>query len=208
MLKTSIHSQQNGNALLINEDGSINTFVIPKHPAIDQIALPFSQYLTIDGTELTSSSMLVDGSTNNVDFFIGAKSFDIYINTLVFSIVDANASMSGFGNLAALTNGLEFFYFNQANGKYTIESGLKSNFDMVRLANFEPSYGTGTAAMQLSNVIGTSEAYVGVIDIEDIFGLQFGLKLRANSTDRIGFIVKDNISALDGMDIKCYGIRL
>jgi hypothetical protein len=126
MLKTSIHSQQNGNALLINGDGSINTFVIPKPPAIDQIALPFSQYLTIDGTELTSSSMLVDGSTNNVDFFIGAKSFDIYINTLVFSIVDANASMAGFGNLAALTNGLEFFYFNQANGKYTIESGLKS----------------------------------------------------------------------------------
>jgi len=193
----------------VEKDGSINTYIIPRPPLEgEQIAFPFSQYLSLDGTETGTSSMLVNGSTTNQDFYIKAKSYDIYVNTLVFTIVDAFATLSNFGNIAPLTNGLDFYYFNQINDKYIIESGLKSNYDMIRLANFEPSFGTGTAAMQLSNVVGASEAYVGVIDFEDIFGLQWGLKLRANSTDSIGFTIKDNLTGLDAMNIKCYGIRV
>ena len=75
---------------------------------------------------------------------------------------------------------------------------------MVKLANFEPPFGS-TA---LTNAIGSSEAYVGVIDLEDVFGLQWGLRLKANSLDRIGFTVKDNITGIDTMTIKVYGIRV
>lgn len=44
--------------------------------------------------------------------------------------------------------------------------------------------------------------------MEDVFGLQWGLRLRKNSTDRIGFIVKDDITGLDFMDIKVFGLRV
>jgi hypothetical protein len=152
--------------------------------------------------------MLVNGSTTNVDFYIKAKSYDVYINTIIFEIADAGAVLNKFGALSALTNGLEFYYFNQTNGKYTIESSLKTNYDFVKLANFEPAYGTAANAFQLTNAISAAEAYVGVIDMEDVFGLQWGLKLRANTTDTLGFTVKDNITALDAMTIKVYGIRI
>jgi hypothetical protein len=209
MIKSSIRDTRNGNTLKIENDGATNTYVIPRPPSdIDQIALPFSQYLSTNGESTGTTSMLVNGSTTNVDFYIKAKSYDVYINTIIFEIADAGAVLNKFGALSALTNGLEFYYFNQTNGKYTIESSLKTNYDFVKLANFEPAYGTAANAFQLTNAISAAEAYVGVIDMEDVFGLQWGLKLRANTTDTLGFTVKDNITALDAMTIKVYGIRI
>ena len=203
MIKTKIVGTGNSNELGINPDGSINVVVIPIPPTvIDQVALPFSEYMKLNGTGTTS--FLVNGAVTNQEFYVAAKGYDVYINTLVFEIADAGATMNKFGNLTALTNGLDFYYFNSNEGKYIIESELKTNYDMVKLANFEPPFGS-TA---LTNAIGSSEAYVGVIDLEDVFGLQWGLRLKANSLDRIGFTVKDNITGIDTMTIKVYGIRV
>lgn len=207
MIKSTIHDLSKSYSLKIEEDGSINAYLVPRPPLdTQQQALPFAQYMKLNGAGV--SSMVVNGATANQDFYVVASDYDIYINTIVFTIADAGATLDKFGALTALTNGLEFYYFNQIEGKYTIESGLKSNFDMIRLANFEPAFGTGNEAMKLNNVVGASEAFVGVIDMEDIFGLQWGLKLRKDTTDRIGFIVKDNLSTLDSFDIKVYGIRV
>lgn len=208
MLKTSVHDQTQGHSLSINHDGSTNVYVIPQPPSdAQQITLPFTEYMSLNGTGATVS-MLVNGSVTNQDFYVGAKEYDIYINTIVFEIADSGAVLNQFGALVALTNGLEFYYFNQTQGKYTIESGLKTNYDFVKLANFTPAFGTGASSFQLTNAISASEAYVGVIDLEDVFGLPWGLKLVANSTDRLGFVVKDNITGIDAMTIKVYGIRV
>jgi len=207
MLKTSIHDQKQGHSLAINDDGSTNVYVIPQPPRdAEQITLPISEYLKLNGTG--TSSMVIDGSTTNRDFYVAARDYDVYINTIVFEIADAGAVLNQFGALAALTNGLEFYYFNQTQGKYVVESGLKTNYDMIKLANFQPAFGTAANAFQLTNAISAAEAYVGVIDLEDVFGLHWGLKLKAYSTDRIGFVVKDNITGLDAMTIKVYGIRV
>jgi len=207
MLKTSLHDQKNGHSLAIEEDGSVNVYVIPQPPKeAEQITLPIAEYMKLNGTGVTA--MNVNGSVNQQDFYVQAREYDIYINTVVFDIADAGASLEKFGALTALTNGLEFYYFNQTQGKYTIESGLKSNYDMIKLANFQPAFGSGNEAYKLTNVVGASESYVGVIDLEDVFGLQWGLKLKAYSTDRLGFIVKDNITGIDAMTVKIYGIRV
>jgi hypothetical protein len=207
MLKTSLHDQKQGHTLSIQDDGSINVYLIPQPPKeAEQITLPISEYMKLNGSGTTS--MVINGSVNQQDFYIAAREYDVYINTVVFEIADAGAVLNQFGALAALANGLEFYYFNQTQGKYTIESGLKTNYDFIKLANFTPAFGTAANAFQLTNAITASEAYVGVIDLEDVFGLQWGLKLKANTTDRIGFIVKDNITGLDAMTIKVYGIRV
>lgn len=205
-IKTKVFGGKALNELSVNADGSLNTYVIPAPPSVDQQALPFAEYIKLDGTGTTS--MVGNGSVTNLDFYIGAKSYDVYVNTLVFEILDAGATLNNFGALAALTNGLDFYYFNQKNGKYIIETGLKTNYDMITLANFQPAYGTGNGAFLMTDAIGASEAFVGVIDLEDVFGLQWGLKLRANSTDRLGFTVKDNLTGVDFMTVKVYGIRL
>jgi hypothetical protein len=207
MLKASIHDQKQGHSLAIEEDGSVNVYVIPQPPKdAEQITLPISEYMKLNGTGTTS--MVINGSVTNQDFYVAARDYDVYINTIVFEIADAGAVLNQFGALAALTNGLEFYYFNQTQGKYTIESGLKTNYDFIKLANFQPAFGTAANSFQLTNAITASEAYVGVIDLEDVFGLQWGLKLKKNTTDRVGFIVKDNITGLDAMTIKVYGIRV
>jgi hypothetical protein len=207
MIKANIIDRFKSHSLKIEEDGSLNAYIIPRPPLeVDQQVLPFAQYMKLNGTG--SQSMLVNGSTTPQDFYVGAQEYDVYVNSIIFVIADANALLNQFGAITALTNGLEFYYYNQTNGKYTIESGLKTNFDMVRLANFKPSFGTANDAMRFTNVTGASEAFVGVIDIEDVFGLQWGLKLRANTTDRIGFIINDNLTAIDLMDVKVYGIRV
>lgn len=206
MIKSKI-AGANGNELKVEDNGATNVYVIPRPSvSLEEQSLPFSEYMKLDGTGTTS--FLIDGSVNNRDFYVGAKDYDVYINTIVFEIADAGATLSQFGAIAALTNGLDFYYFNQASGKYIIETALKSNYDFIKLANFEPSFGTAANAFQLTNAISAAEAYVGTIDFEDVFGLQWGLKLRANSTDRVGFTVKDNISAIDAMTIKVYGIRV
>ena len=130
--------------------------------------------------------------------------FDVHSSRLA----DAGAVLNRFGALTALTNGLEFYYWNQQNGKYSIVSGIKTNFEMLRVGCFEPAFGTANDAFLASNVSGTSEAYCINIDMEDVFGLQWGLRLRKNSTDRIGFIVKDDITGLDFMDIMVFGLRV
>jgi hypothetical protein len=206
-IKTKIFGGNALNELSINDDGSLNTYVIPAPPSgIAQQALPFAEYIKLDGTG--TNSFIADGSSVNKDFHIAAKSYDVYVNTLVFEIADAGALLNQFGSITALTNGFDFYYFNQANGKYVIETAIKSNYDFIKLANFQPAFGSGSSAFQLTNPIGPAEAYVGVIDLEDVFGLPWGLKLRANSTDRIGFTLKDNLTGVDVMTVKVYGIRL
>lgn len=207
MIKTNIVDSKNSNELTVEDNGAINVYVIPRPPfTINEVALPLVEFLKLNGTGTTS--FVIDGSVTNRDFFVAAKDYDTYINTIVFEIADAGAVLNQFGALAPLTNGLDFYYFNSSSGKYIIEEGLKTNYSFVKLANFEPSFGTGAAAFQLTNAISASEAYVGVIDLEDVFGLQWGLKLRADTTDRIGFTVKDSLTGLDQMTIKVYGIRL
>jgi hypothetical protein len=201
-IKTKIVGK-NSKELAIEDSGAINVYVVPRPPeTLDMQPLPFSEYLKLDGTGTTS--FLIDGSATNKDFYVSAKSYDVYVNTIVFEIADATSTLNKFGNLTALTNGLDFYYFGSKEGKYIIEDGLKTNYDLVKLANFEPPFGDSP----LTNAIGASEAYVGVIDLEDVFGLQWGLKLRADSTDRIGFTVKDDITGIDAMTIKVYGIRV
>jgi len=208
MLKTSIHDQRNGHSLAIESNGATNVYVIPRPPINEgEQALPFAEYMSLNGLGVTTS-MLINGAVTNQDFNISAKSYDVYINTIVFEIADAGATLAQFGAIAALTNGLDFYYFNQSSGKYIIETALKTNYEFVKLANFTPAYGTAANALQLTNAISAAEAYVGVIDLEDVFGLQWGLKLRANTTDKIGFTVKDNITGIDAMTIKVYGIRV
>ena len=206
-LKTSIIDQRQGNALTIENNGATNVYVIPRPPiSLGEQALPFSEYLKVKGTG--TQSFVINGAVTEQDFHVAARGYDVYVNTIVFEIADAGATLAQFGAFAALVNGLDFYYFNQTQGKYVIESGLKTNYDFIKLANFTPAFGTAANSFQLTNAISAAEAYVGVIDLEDVFGLQWGLKIRANTTDRVGFTVKDNITGLDAMTIKVYGIRV
>jgi hypothetical protein len=207
MLHTQIvGGSGDGHVLRVNEEGAMPV-VMHTHPPIEEKfnTLPFRQYLT---NSSDSKDMLVDGSTNPIEFCIGANpDFDIYIKSISVVIADAGATLNNFGAITALSNGVEFSWISSDNGTIRIHEALKSNFDFVQLGLGTPSFGTGNSAFKANNVVGTSEAYIPVIDFKETFGLQWGIRLRKGSLDKICFIIKDNVSAIDRFDAIAYGIK-
>jgi len=131
---------------------------------------------------------------------------DIYVKAISFSIVDTNAVLSKFGNIAALSNGVEFTWVTDSNGSITLHEGLKTNFDFIRLAHGNPPFGDGATAFRASNVSGTSEGYIPVLDTALTYGLQWGLRLRASTNDKIVFKARDDVSSIDVFNIVATGI--
>ena len=153
-----------------------------------------------------TTDMRVDGSTTPVDFYINSSpDGNRYIQTLSFTIADAGASLNEFGGITALTNGCDLIYQDSQVGDVIIATGLKSNFDFVQICNFNPSFGSGTASFLASNVVGASEAFVPVLDITDVFGMIYGLKIPRDTSKKLILRVNDDVTAIDRFDIKAFG---
>lgn len=199
-----------GHKVKINGEGEVGVVVHP-HPPIDEVLapLPFRQYMTDDGTAAGSKDMAVNGSSNNLEFCISAKSnIDVYVKSISIVIADAGATLNKFGNITALSNGIEFSYITQSQGSLVIHEALKTNFDFIQLGLGEPAFGTGNAAFRGTNIIGSSEGFIPIIDFNATFGLQWGLRLRKGTNDKICFIIKDNVSGVDRFDAVAYGIQI
>lgn len=209
MIKAHIVGFGRGRGLNIENDGTLPV-VVHQHPPEndDTVLTPFRQFFTTNGTPDGSSNMLVDGSVTSQSFFILASPVkDIFLKTISVVIVDASATLSKFGNLAELANGVEFKHETNDRGIIILHEGIKTNFQFIRLALGSPSFGDGTSAFRANNVSGISEGYLPVIDFSKIYGMPWGLRLRKGSADKLVFVVRDNIAAMDKFDIVAYGIR-
>lgn len=165
----------------------------------------FRQFLTLEGTAGGTSSMLVNGSSTNVDFFIQADpNNDRYVKTLSFVIADAGAAANEFGNLSALSNGCVLKY-NDSRGTVTISDTLTTNFQFIRLCRGQPAFGDGAAAFRINNAAGASEGYIPVLDMAYVFGSPLGIRLKAGTKQRITLTVRDNVSALDAFNVNAAG---
>lgn len=193
-----------GNRANIDQEGNVNV-VLHGHPPFknDVTAIPFSQYFLNAG----SNDMIVDGSTTPVNFEIRSGLRDVFIRTISIYIADAGSSIDKFGGLTALTNGLEFYYYNDAAGEVLIQDEIKTNLDLVRLGQQTPGFGDKTTAFQLSVSGGGSDAYLPLIDFSKVFGFGWGLKLQSNKNDRLFFRVNDNLAGLDVFNIKAFGLQ-
>jgi len=212
MLKT-ILSDGGGseNKAKVTDEGALQ--VVPhSHPVVDEpiITRPFRQYFTDNGHDDGSNDMRVDGSTNNVEFYITALTdYDLYINSASIVIADAGQTLSEFGNLnSALTNGVTLDWVTTDVGQTQIHEGLKTNFDFIRLAGGQPAFGSAADSFRAPNVSGTSEAYFPFIDFDQIFGVKWGLRLRKGTNDRLTWTVRDDVTGVDQFDIIAYGIYL
>lgn len=165
---------------------------------------PHSEFFV---NEAGSANMLVDGSVTPVKFTVEALSKrDRYIKTISFLISDAGASLSDFGNIAALTEGVLFEW--ETEGETVELAVIKTNFNAVQLAGGQPAFGSTTAAFRASNVVGTSDAYLPVLDFATMFGLPWGLKLGAGSDERLVITIRDDIQAIDAMNVLSRGFDL
>ena len=203
MLTSQISDGNGGaNKLKINDEGEIGV-VVHTHPPIKEsrTGLPFRQYFTIEGTPEGDNDMIVNGSTTSVDFCIPAEpDKDRFVKFIAVKLADAGAAFNEFGNLSALTNGIEFVWESQEIGELIIHDGIKDNLEWFRLSNQVPTI------IDLSG--GGADAVIVGIDLAKMFGSQWGLKLTAGTTEKIIFRVNEALAGLDEFNIIGHGTRV
>jgi len=210
MIKTQIIDTKTGNTAHINGEGEISVVVHP-HPPIDEEihARPFRQYFTDDGTSTGSEDLRVDGSSTPVEFWIEADpNVDIYLKTLSAIISDNGSTLAQFGAITALTNGVLFSHQSIDGGTVVVHEGLKTNLDMIRLALGNPAVGDGTSAFRADISGSGADSYLPTINLSEIFGLPWGLRLRKGTEDKLIITIRDNIAAIDQFDVIAYGIQI
>jgi len=184
---------------------SLHVVALPYPPFKEQKILPLRQYLTTDGTPSGSNNMVVVGSgAAPISFYIKAhEHYDRYITNLSVLIADAGAVLSQFGSLPVLTNGCRVYY-ERNSGIVELHEGIKTNFEFLRFALFQPAFGTGSNAFQVTNVIGTSESYMPVIELSKLVP-PFGVKLDAGTTQKLVIEIRDNLTGMDALNVIAYG---
>ena len=195
----------------VSTEGAVSVVPMPHPPKDEELhPLPYRQYMTDTGASSGSNDMLVVGSAASpLTFSVCPQNpeRDLYVGRLDVVIADATAALNKFGNVTALTNGVRLEWFTQEFGLVVLHDGLKSNWDFVRLSGGKNPFGSTTNAFRASNVSGSSEGYIPCIDFDEIFGLQWGLRLRRQTTDCIRFIIQDDVSGVDQFDAVAYGIE-
>lgn len=186
----------------------------PYPPISEDNVVVFREFLTLNGDGI-NRSMRVNGSVTNQDFYISAvEGFDIYITTLCFYIaaelvvVDINE----FGNLPALTNGCSLFYQTNQLGNIIINDSIKSNFDLLNVGNFKPSFGTGAGSFAVDAATAlTSEGYMPILTFTDFGFGEDGILLLNNTTDKLVFRIRDNlnvgVSSISQFDVVAHGFK-
>jgi hypothetical protein len=194
---------------LISGEGALQVINHGHPPKTETLfAIPFRERFA---NSAGSTDMAVDGSSTNVDFKINAISDrDVYIKSISVIIGDGGTpNLNKFGNLSALTNGVELCYVTQDLGAFVVHDGVKTNLEFVRLGVDTAAIGTGVDAF-LADVSGggTEKSYIPTLDLVETFGLPFGLKLRADTTDFLTMKIRDDLTGLTTFNAIAYGIRL
>jgi len=199
------------NGLRVDADGTANVVVHP-HPPLNEglRTIPISQFFTSTGQASGSANMIVNASlTNPQEFYISASSdADIYINRVTIQISDPGASLLLFGALPALANGVQWFFQNAQVGEVLLSTGWRTNLDVFRDASSGKEFGTSASAWLIDIAGGSGEdTYFPSIDIEEMYGVKWGVLIKKSSSDKLGFRVRDNLTGLSTFNIKAYGIR-
>lgn len=155
-----------------------------------------------------SNDMAVDGSVNFVDFAVRASNdYDIWVKTIKIIVSDAGATLAEFGNLAELTNGVDFVRVSNQSGERPIKTGLKTNLDLVRMGN-GPAFGTGTNAFKADISGGGGDSYLIDIFIDQLFGFRDGVRLKKGTTEALIFRIRDNLSTVTRFEADAYGRQI
>lgn len=191
----------NGQQLKVNGEGEL-AVTVHTHPPIDEVveSLPFRAYFENAG----SNDMRVNGSTTPVEFSLNADgNFDYYVKSISVKLADANAVLNKFGNLSALTNGVEFEWDSIRVGTQIIHDGIKDNLEFFRLTN-------GGFAPQIVDLSGAgADAVIAFIDLALLFGNPWGIRLEKGTTDKLLFRVNDDLSVgIDEFNIIGYGTKI
>jgi len=153
----------------------------------------------------TLSSMNVDGSLSTQTFaLVSSQEYDIHITHLVITISDTSVSLSKFGGLAALANGINIIFNESGEDTYLIKEA-KSTGQVVQQSGMFDPYGNASTVYQVSSFIGNADAALIRMAVGEIVpsGFRFG---RATN-DNIRVEVRDNLVGLEDFEVRFLGYK-
>lgn len=184
----------------------------------DQIIQLYVRPLTLNNDGVTTD-MKVNGSVTPQEFYIEAEvGFDIYVNSVSFFIAAelTLADLGEFAGIVALTNGCQLIYESTETGNIIVGDDLKTNFDLLRMATMNPNFGlVSNAAFKIIQAFSNQDdGYLFIVKFSD-YGYETeyggGLRLRANTSDRLVFKIRDNLnltpSQISSFNGIAYGFR-
>lgn len=195
--KVNIHGR-NQRIVEVTNEGALLVTSQPRGKIGSGETLPvvlFSQFCTDTGLVSGSKGMNVDGSVTNRVFKISADAADdLAIYTLMLYLVDDQMQYSRFGFLTALVNGFQL-YAVQEGVKQDIVTNAQTCVDLIRYArgNF----------VDLNNIDASNNDAILLR-----YDLSVELRLRAGTLDRVECLVRDNLTALVGLECLGLGGRL
>lgn len=206
-LNVHLRDALTGRALKVGTEGEIQNSEHPHAPASEaDIGFPQTGYFTTDGDPNSSNfDMRADGSTTPIEYYIKApEDRDLYVSKCSFLISDAGANLNEFANFgSALTNGFQLEYRTKNMGTEVIFNSLKTNWDFFFFFMNFPGFGDSASVFKINNLSGTADGYCPQVDFTDLFQMKYGLKLRRGTTDRLVWVLRDDLSV--GMDA-CHAI--
>lgn len=108
-----------------------------------------------------------------------------------------------------LTNGIGFYWDTLKDPEYTLHEGIKTNKEFIRIASDTGAIGPGVEAY-LADVSGggTEKSYLPNMDMTELYGFQWVVRLRKDSNDKLIFRVQDNLTGLSTFNAIATGTRL
>ena len=195
-------------------DGALIVSDLPVPAAINEIlALPYSRFLSVDGDGVSDQLNVAGSLSTPVLAYVEAESgADVYIKEMKLIISDASGGsgliLSDFGAISGgVTNGFVPFFENKGQRLQVNDRPLFTNLDFVRVGN-APSLGADETAFRIKGAkTGSDYAYMVTWDMTALAAGNNGVRLIADSKQRFGIEIRDDISSLDGFEILAVGFR-
>jgi hypothetical protein len=161
--------------------------------------------LGTEGLNAGSTDANVDGSATNVEFFVeSVPEYDQRIKKLLIYVQDTQVTHSGFGNLPALTNGINISVIEAGVETFLIENGT-SFAELIQQTFAERPWGGDATSFELTNVQGTEDAQVLPMDIGAL--VPEGVRIGRDTKDRLRLVVRDDLTGLTRFTIRVAGFK-
>lgn len=208
--KVILKNEKDGLSARIIDNGAVLVSSTP-YPAAEcagelSRARLLSGYLGTTGLDLGIINANVDGSVTNQKLYIESdQEYDIYITKLLICIRDSTVTHSGFGALAALTNGVSIVAIEGGTETFLIKNA-KTFAELIEQTFAEKPFGDGATAFELTDAVGTTDMQVLPFDIAKL--VPMGLRIGRGTLDKVELRIADNLTGLNVFTVRIGGFRL